>query len=319
VSENRVFGVAQPHAPSSQSGAAAPARFVDRVTDARTPAAQRHRVFLAVWYAINFLLIISILAAIYSIVWEFSTRRYLKGFSDAIVPVTAAPEEKVDAIINWMARGPSRQTSGPDTSSSNRDPTDTLNYNSLLRICGTATNAFINLADSGGLAARRLLLMDSHHLTKHVVAEVLIDGRWIIVDPAFRTIPRDGDGKLLTSRDLADPAIFAAAMRNIPGYNSNYTYDHTAHIRMSRLRFVGLPIRKALDFLLPGWEDSTTMSLLLERSSLAAMVFALVLVFFLSLLRVLLRWYGEKRMGFHSVRIREQVRRACIAFLDTAS
>jgi hypothetical protein len=152
-----------------------------------------------------------------------------------------------------------------------------------------------------------------------VVAEVLIDGRWIIVDPAFRAIPRGSDGKLLTSHDLADPAIFSAAMHDVPGYNFIYTYDHTAHVRISRLRYLGLPLRKALDVLLPGWEDSTTMSLLLERSSLAAMVFALVMVFFLSLLRVLTRWYGEKRMGFHSIRIREQVRRACVAFLDTAT
>jgi Transglutaminase-like superfamily len=319
MSENHAFGTAPARAPAPQSGASATPQVAGGYAEARTPAVRRHKVFLTVWYAINFILIVSTLAAMYSIVWEFSTRRYLKGFSDAIIPATAAPEEKVAAIIDWMAHGPSRQASGPDLSSPDRDPTDTLNYNSLLRICGTATNAFINLADSGGLAARRLLLMDSNRITKHVVAEVLIDGRWIIVDPAFRTIPRGSDGELLTSHDLADPAIFSAAMRNVPGYNFIYTYDHTAHVRISRLRYAGLPLRKALDVLLPGWEDSTTMSLLLERSSLAAMVFALVMVFFLSLLRVLTRWYGEKRMGFHSIRIREQVRRACVAFLDTAT
>jgi hypothetical protein len=319
VSENRAFGTAYPPAPTSHSSAAAPARFGDAIRAINATAAHRHRVFLATWYAINFLLVISILAAMYSIVWEYSTRRYLKGFSDAIVPATAAPEEKIEAIINWMAHGPSRQDSGPDPASPDRDPADTLNYNSLLRICGTATNAFINLADSGGLGARRLLLMDSQRFTKHVVAEVLIDGRWIVVDPAYRAIPRNSEGRLLTSRDLADPAVFSAATRNIPDYDSAYTFDHTAHVRVSRLRFVGLPLRKTLDILLPGWEDSTTVSLLLERSSLASMVFALVLVFFLSLLRVLLRWYGEKRMGFRSIRIREQFRRACVAFLDTAS
>lgn len=319
MSKNRLIGVAQPLASSSMAHSSAHGRFAWNASFVSTPAAQRHRIFLSLWYAINFLLIVSMLAAMYSIVWEFSTRRYLKGFSDAIIPTTAVPEERIEAIVNWMAHGPSRQASGPDPTSPDRDPTDTLNYDSLLKICGTATNAFINLADSGGLAARRLLLMDSNRMTRHVVAEVLVDGRWVIVDPAFRSIPRGINGGMLTSHDLADPAIFAAAMRNIPGYSPTYTYDRTSHVRMSRLRFIGLPMRKALDFLLPGWEDSTTISLLLERSSLAAMVFALVMVFFLLLLRVLLRWYGEKRMGFHSTRIREQVRRACIAFLDTAS
>lgn len=319
MSENRTFGGAYSPSPSGQGRAGVPGRFADALPAVDSRAGQRHRLFLSLWYATNFLLIVSILAAMYSVVWEYSTRRYLKGFSDAIVPAIAAPEEKIEAIVNWMARGPARQPAGPVTSTPDRDPTETLNYDSLLRICGTATNAFINLADSGGLAARRLLLMDSQRLTKHVVAEVLLDGRWIIVDPAFRTIPRGSDGRLLTGRELADPAILSFAVRNIPDYDPSYTYDHTAHVRVTRLRFIGLPLRKALDVLLPGWENSATTSLLLERSSLATMVIALVLVFVLSLLRVVIRWYGEKRMGFRSIRIREQVRRACIAFLDTAS
>jgi hypothetical protein len=319
VSENRALQAADHPVHSSQPGGAAAARSADPIPLVGAPAIRQHRIFLLSWYAINLLLVVSMIAAMYSIVWEFSTRRYLKGFSDAIIPLNALPEEKIEAIVDWMARGPSRQAAGPDGSSPDRDPTDTLNYDSLLRICGSATNAFINLADSAGMGARRLLLLDSHRMTKHVVAEVLIDGRWIVVDPAFRAIPRDAQGRLVTGRDLADPAVFSAATRNIPSYDPSYTFDNTAHLRITRLRFVGLPLRKALDFLLPGWEDSTTMSLLLERSSLAAMVFALVLVFLLSLVRVLLRWYGEKRMGFRAIRIREQVRRACVAFLDTAS
>jgi hypothetical protein len=319
VSENRESRAADHRVRTSQTGAAASALSSGPFSFESAPAIRQHRLFLLTWYAINSLLVVSMIVAMYSIVWEFSTRRYLKGFSDAIIPLNAPPEEKIEAIVDWMARGPSRQEAGPDGSSPDRDPTDTLNYDSLLRICGSATNAFINLADSAGMGARRLLLLDSRHLTKHVVAEVLIEGRWIVVDPAFRAIPRDARGRLVTGRDLADPAVFAAATSKIPGYDPSYTFDNTAHLRITRLRFVGLPLRKALDLLLPGWEDSTTMSLLLERSSLAAMVFALVLVFLLSLMRVLLRWYGEKRMGLRAIRIREQVRRACVAFLDTAS
>ncbi len=92
-------------------------------------------------------------------------------------------------------------------------------------------------------------------------------------------------------------------------------------------------MRKTLDFLLPGWEDSTTVSLLVERESLAAMVAIIVIVLLLGLLRVLLRWYGERRLGIRAVRVRVQLRRevdtglgvrvrvqlrrACQAFLDT--
>src|SRR5271168_2948338 len=137
------------------------------------PNNQRHPLFHVLWLAVNFLLIVSVLLAAYSAGWEFSTRRYLEGFSDAIVPATSPGDEKIEAILNWMAHGPSRRTSGEVASETNRDPTDTLNYDALLRVCGTATNAFINLVDTGGMQVRWLLLLDSHQMAKHVVAEVL--------------------------------------------------------------------------------------------------------------------------------------------------
>ena len=276
-----------------------------------------HTLFRAVWYTGNILLILAILLAGYSAVWEYSTRKYLKGFSDAVVPLSSSAEEKAEAILRWMSNGPSRQVAGPDASSPDRDPADTLNYASLLRVCGSATNAFINLADSAGLVVRRLLLLDSRRLTKHVVAEILIDGRWIVVDPAFRTVMRGSDGGLLTSEQLSDPAVLSAATRGIKGYDPTDTYESTAHVRISRLGFAGLPLRSVLNRLLPGWEDSTAISLLLERESLATMVAALILVFLLGLLRVGLRWYGERRLGVRPVRVRQQIRRAFHAFVDT--
>src|SRR6202167_2735490 len=277
-----------------------------------------HTLFRAVWYAGNILLILAILLAGYSAVWEYSTRKYLKGFSDAIVPVSASTDEKAEAILHWMANGPTRHPQGPDPSSPDRDPTDTLNYTSLLRVCGNATNAFINLSDSAGLAARRLLLLDSHGSAKHVVAELSMNERWVVVDPTFHLIFRGPDGVPLTREQLTDPAVFSAATRNVNGYSSNYSFERTTHVRMGRLGWLGLPVRSVVNRLLPGWEDSTAVSLLLERKSLATLVFALTLLFLLALLRVGLRWYGERRLGLHPVRIRQQLRRAFRAFVDAA-
>lgn len=279
---------------------------------------QRHRVFLGLWYFANFLLMLSIVGTIYCIGWEYSTQRYLKGFSDAIIPAAAAPEQKIQAILDWMSHGPARLTADRVATTSDRDPTDTLNYNSLLRVCGTATNAFINLADSGGLAARRILLLNAGRSTKHVDAEVFVNGRWIIVDPTFRIILRGRDNGTLTRDELTDPAIFSAATQDIPRYDASYSFERTTHVRLSRLRFVGAPLRRTLDFMLPGWSDSTIVSLVLERESLAAAVAVIVIVLLLGLLRVSLRWYGEKRLGFHSARVRDQFRRACQAFLTTS-
>src|SRR5258708_10081030 len=107
-----------------------------------------------------------------------------------------------------MQNGPARRnTSDPDALDA-RNPEDTLNYRQLLEVCGTATNAFVNLAQSAGLRARRLLLLDRNLLTKHVVVEVLVGDRWIVVDPAYHTIFRLPNGQLGTLTELQDPAIF---------------------------------------------------------------------------------------------------------------
>lgn len=277
-----------------------------------------HSLYRSAWYSVNGLLIVAIALTLYSMGWEYSTRRYLKGFSDAIVPLSAPPEEKVQAILNWMAHGPARQVAGPDGSAPDRDPTETLNYHALLQVCGSATNAFINLANSAGMDVRRVLLLDSRRLAKHVSAEVRVDGRWIVVDPAFRVILRGVDGKPLTREQLKDPTEFAAATKNIANYNSNYNYDLTTHIRLGRVRVVGRPLRAVLDGALPGWEDSTTTTLLAERESSALMLASFCLAIFLIILRLSLRWYGEKRLGVRTLRIREQIRRAFGAFVDTA-
>jgi len=200
---------------------------------------------------------------------------------------------------------------------SDRNPIDTLNFQALLQVCGTATNAFVNLAVSGGLRARRLLLLGSSSRTKHVDAEVLVNGRWIVVDPAFRVILRSPDGQTLTRDQLAIPTAFSAATRNIPHYDPRYSFERTAHVRLARLGFIGTPIQKTLDSLIPGWDNSVTITLILERESLAAMVVAIAL--FLSLLRFSLRWYGEKHLLTCSMRMRHRLRDAYQAFLNTTS
>ena len=274
-----------------------------------------HPVFRSAWLVTNVLLVLSILMAAYSVVWEYSTRKYLRGFSDAVIPATASPAEKAQAILEWMSSGPARRESSPDFSTTDRDPTDTLNYASLLRVCGSATNAFVNLADSAGLASRRLLLLDSHRGTVHVVAEVLVNGRWVVVDPAFRRMLRGKDGHLLTKEELRDPVTFTEATSSIPDYSSEYNYDSTAHVRLARLGWMRAPLRKVLNHLLPGWEDSTVVTLAMERESLATLVIALFVLFFFSLVRVGLRWYGERHLAVSTLRVRHQLRRALRVFM----
>lgn len=240
------------------------------------------------------------------------------GFSDAVIPAGATPEVKIAAILAWMSHGPSRRVD-PIEISENRDPTDTLNYQSLLNVCGSATNAFINLADSSGLSARRLLLLDSDRGTRHVVAEVYVEGRWIVVDPSFRMILRGASGQLLTRRDLADPEVFSSVTGNIQNYDPSYNYAITEHIHLDRFPIYGAFVRKGLNVLLPGWEDSPSVSLVVERESLAAMIASFLTLMLLVLIRINLRWFGESYLGIRTLHIREQFRRAAHTFLKTPS
>src|SRR6516162_2773877 len=104
-----------------------------------------------------------------------------------------------------MKNGLPRLESSQQTKLSARDPTDTLNYRQLLAVCGSATNAFLNLSRSAGVESRRLLLLSPDRTAKHVVAETKLDGRWVVVDATYRVIMKDAKGNLLTRKDLQDP------------------------------------------------------------------------------------------------------------------
>jgi hypothetical protein len=275
-----------------------------------------HRLFSIAWTTVSLFLLAASLFAVYSIGWEFSTQRYLKGFSDAIVPATAPAEQKIDAILAWMVYGPTRLPYQPVALDHDGDPTDTLNYDALLRVCGTATNAFINLADSSNLQVRRLLLLDPHNMTKHVVAEVLVDGRWIIVDPAYRSVFRDAAGRPLTREELLSPATFNAAIKKIPNYLPEYSFENTVHVRLAGLPLMGRPLRRFFNRVFPGWEDSAVATLLVERESFGAVVASIFLLIFILILRASLRWYGEMRLSIQPRRLRERILRASTVFLE---
>lgn len=260
------------------------------------------------------LLGLALLSLIYAGGWELSVRQYLKGFSDAIVPLAAAPEQKTEAILAWMRTGAPRTAAVDPTTLSQRDPETTLNYQQLLNVCGTATNAFLNLSRSAGLSTRRLLLLSPQHETTHVVAEVLIDGRWVVADATYRLFLRDASGRLLTRNDLRDPTIFAEATSSIPHYLPAYNYGSVAHVRLARLPMDGFHLRGLLNAIAPGWEESADWTLLLERESYFVFFVALLLSLLSFFARTFLAWYADKRLKIPRFRLRERVVRVGAAF-----
>src|SRR5262245_40964067 len=74
----------------------------------RVLAEKGHLVFKFFWRGTNALLVMCLAGLLYSAGWEYSVRQYLQGFSDAIVPAAATPQQKVEAILHWMSSGPPR-------------------------------------------------------------------------------------------------------------------------------------------------------------------------------------------------------------------
>jgi Transglutaminase-like superfamily len=277
----------------------------------------RHAIFRTIWWSSNLLLALAFAALVYSCVREYSVRRYLDGFSDAIVPNILPEQEKLEAILNWMRAEPSRAIAMNVDALANRDPETTLTYRQLLNVCGTATNAFLNLARSSDLRVRRLLLLTPDRRTKHVVAEVLIGDRWIVVDPTYRLIMKDAHGRSLTRQDLRNPAVFAEAVSAVPNYPREYTYDQFAHVRLARLPLEGLHLRRLLDSIVPSWDEAVDWSLLLERESFFYLVLAAAATLFFLILRVLLAWYADSGLRIPRFHLRERAIRAGAALVST--
>ena len=274
------------------------------------------RIFRGVWWLVNLLLFVALLFTIATGIREYSVRKYLSGFSDAVVPEAASPLEKVEAILAWMSNGPPRLEANDTQKLSAHDPTDTLNYRQLLEVCGSATNAFLNLSRSAGLETRRLLLLTPDRNTKHVVAEVHLDGRWIIVDPTYRVMLKDAKGNLLTRRDLHNPETFRQAISTIPKYLPEYNYDNFAHVRLSALPFHGFHIREQIDRFFPGWDEYLDWSLLLERRSFLFFFLSFNALLCLLILRIVMGFVADHHLRVPRYRLRNKLSRAIAAFFS---
>jgi hypothetical protein len=299
----------------------------DLVTDSRKeagPAAMKDRstnksAFHVLSFLVNVLLIAAALITLFGLAWEYSTRWYLSGFSNAVLPFSASPEKKVTAILDWMERGPARDADYYGDDAEDRDPVDTLNYKELLTVCGTATNAFVNLASASGIEARRLLLLDATGMnTNHVVAEVRLDGHWAIVDPSFHMILKDSAGRLVTKEDLARPDVFQDVTRNIPRYDPGYNYEHTAFIHFARLPVVGRFLQTNLNSVLPSWQERINWALLVERQSNATLIAGLMLLCVTICLRRFVSSYGQKHF-IAPISPWEQLTRSGVALFSTSA
>jgi hypothetical protein len=251
---------------------------------------------------------------IYGVALTYSTRRYLKGFSDAIVPLDGSAEMKTEALLRWFRDEPQRLNTHVEGAGMLRDPVTIVQNRQLLKVCGSASNAFINLADAAGLKTRRLLLIAASGNVMHVVAEVQWDQRWVAVDPQQGRVFRDPLGRALSKEELRDPQVFQDAISGMPGYNPSYTFEHTRHLHLRRIPLGDL-LRRILTYLFPVWEEAVNWAYIPENPSLWPIVISLPLFFLGNLLNWLVGWYGRKKLGINTLGLGRQLLRAGRALL----
>jgi hypothetical protein len=140
----------------------------------------------------------------------------------------------------------------------------------------------------------------------------LDDGRWVIVDPAYRVLMKDAEGNLLTRKDLQNEGTLREATRSLPDYRPEYTYERFAHVRLAALPFHGAGVRKFLDWLFPSWEERLDWGLFLERRSFLYLFLSAGSLIFLILVRTALAWAADHYLQVPRFHFFANLRRATI-------
>ena len=249
-------------------------------------------------YASRVFIIAALALFAYSLAWNFSTRRYLKGFADAIVPLSGSSQEKTEALVEWFHHEPQRIDPSVNRSTGlmqDRDPVNIVQNARLLNVCGTSSNAFMNLALAAGLKVRRLLLLDKSGRVMHVVAEVQWGDRWVVVNPQQGLVFKDQKGRGLTKEELRNPEVLRDAISRMPGYDPEYTFERTIHIRLGRIPILGKYLRIVLDRFAPGWEEFTNWAYFPENPSLWLIFISVPLLLVGILANLMVDRYSRKR------------------------
>jgi hypothetical protein len=185
--------------------------------------------------------------------------RLLDGVVAAVTKPGQAPEERAVGLFRWVSRydgGRTRLAGSPvprDRPPPCPGPLTLVTAPTVIRYrghfrenCGAKVRLLVDLARRAGLPARPLRLCDADGVTRHVVCEVRLDGRWRVFCPMVGLDFRRADGTLATAADLRDPGLVAANVRRVPAFDAlRWPFTHPEHFRFEKkLPVVGTPLRR---------------------------------------------------------------------------
>ncbi len=240
-----------------------------------------HPLFRAVWYTGNILLISrSVAGRVFGRLGVFDPQILERVFRCRRSRFSHPPKAKVEAILRWMSQGPARPA-GRSGSFFTR-PRSNRYFQLHVAVAKFAVRR--QMPSSTSLIARDA---GPAPVAPRFPANDEARGgrgldRWAL-DCRRSGISHDAARQPMAASDARATERSAVFLRRDPrrsAVTTDYTYDRTVHVRLSRLGLMAPPLRSALNLISPRLGRFHTLSLLMERESLATMVVALIFVFF---------------------------------------
>jgi hypothetical protein len=243
---------------------------------------------------------------------EYSVRKYLSGFSEAVVPEAAAAREKVEAVLAWMSNGPPRLEANDGKILSPHDPTDSpATAGGVWKRYGCFPEPVAQCGTGDAAAVAAHTRTDCRARGSRGAAR-----RWIIVGPTYRVMLNDAQGNPLTRKDLHNPATFLEATSQIPKCLPEDNYEDYVPVRLSSVPLHRFHIREQIDRFFPGWDEYLGCSLLLERRSFLFFFLSVNALVCLLILRVILGVLADRHFRVPRFGLRNKPRRAIAAFFS---
>jgi hypothetical protein len=211
------------------------------------------------------LLVLAMLAGLFT-VWQLALfagdSDFMNGVCEAVLRPTPGapltPEERAMDLFRWVSRydgGRTRPAGAPaprELPPEAPAPLTLVTSPTVIRYrehfrenCGAKVGLLAELARRAGLPARQLRLCDADGVTRHVVCEVRLDGRWCVFDPMVGLDFRRADGELATAVELQDPVLLASNARRVPAYDlRRWQFTHPGRLHFEKAPLIGAAMRR---------------------------------------------------------------------------
>jgi hypothetical protein len=210
--------------------------------------------------------------------WQLALFAVDSSFVDGICAVVARPdlpaEQRTLQLFRWVNTydDDAMPSSAATPPRGLLTPRAMIEHRAYFRAnCGSKAWLLAILARHAGLQARELRLCDAHHLARHVVCEILVGNRWVVLDPTVDLDFRRRDGQLATADELRDPVLLAINARRAEYYDRQlWQFTHAERLHFEKVPLVGGLLRRLASRLTGRPAEEIAVPAALEQPRLVA-------------------------------------------------